>query len=63
VDIRRKLGKENVVLNALRWKHQLKVVYVGETKLQKEVRLASHRDEFTKEVKQNIQKGIKSHFH
>jgi len=39
------------------------VVYVGETKLQKEVRLASRRDAFAKEVRQNIQNGTKSHFH
>jgi hypothetical protein len=39
------------------------MVYVGETKLQKEVRLTGRRDEFAKEMKQNIQKGIKSHFH
>jgi len=51
------------VPNVLSRKHQLKVVYVGETKLQKEVQLASHRDEFTKEVRQNIQNGAKSHFH
>jgi hypothetical protein len=63
VDIWHKPRKENVVPNALSWKHQLKVVYVGETELQKEVWLASRRDEFEKEVKQNIQKGIKSHFH
>jgi hypothetical protein len=37
VDIRNKLGKENVVLDALNQKHQLKVGYVGETKLQKEI--------------------------
>jgi hypothetical protein len=37
VDIRHKLGKENVVSNALSQKHQLKVVYVGEIELQKEV--------------------------
>jgi hypothetical protein len=55
--------KENMVLDALSQKHQFKVVYVGETKLQKQVRLASYRDEFAKEMKQNIQKGIKSHFH
>jgi hypothetical protein len=36
-DIRHKLGKENVVSNALSQKHQLKVVYVGEIELQKEV--------------------------
>jgi len=36
---------------------------MGETKLQKEVRLLSYRYEFVKEAKQNIQKGIKSHFH
>jgi hypothetical protein len=42
---------------------QLKVVYVGETEVQKEVRPGSRRDEVVKEVKQNIQKGIKSHFH
>jgi hypothetical protein len=35
VDIRHKLGKENVVPDALSQKHQLKVVYMGETKLQK----------------------------
>jgi hypothetical protein len=35
---------------------------VRETKLQKEVRLASCFDEFAKEVKQNIQNGAKSHF-
>jgi hypothetical protein len=35
VDIRHKPKKENVVLNALSQKHQLKVVYVGEMKLQK----------------------------
>jgi hypothetical protein len=52
-----------VVLDALNQKHQLKVVYVGETELQKEVRLTSYCDEFAKEIKQNIQKGIKSHFH
>ncbi len=63
VDIRHKLGKENIVPNVLSRKHQLKVVYVGETKLQKEVQLAGHRDEFTKEVRQNIQNGAKSHFH
>ncbi len=49
--------------DVLSQKHQLKVVYVGEIELQKEVRLASHRDEFAKEVKQNIQNGAKSHFH
>ncbi len=63
VDIRHKHGKENIVFNALNRKHQLKVVYVGETKLQKEVQLASRQDEFAKEVRQNIQSGAKSHFH
>jgi hypothetical protein len=29
-------------------------VYVGEIKLQKEVQLLSRRDEFAKEIKQNI---------
>jgi hypothetical protein len=51
VDIRHKPGKENVVPDALSRKHQLKVVYVGETKFQKEVRLGSHHDEFAKERK------------
>ncbi len=37
VDIRHKPGKENIVPDALNWKHQLIVVYVGETKFQKEV--------------------------
>jgi hypothetical protein len=49
--------------NSLNQRHQLKVVYVGETKLQKEVQLTSRHDKFTKEMKQNIWKGIKSHFH
>jgi hypothetical protein len=52
-----------MVFDALSCKHQLKVVYVGETKFQKEVWLASRCDEFAKEMKQNIQNGIKSHFH
>jgi hypothetical protein len=37
VDIRHKPEKDNVVCDALNRKHQLKVVYVGETKLQKEI--------------------------
>ncbi len=49
--------------DALSQKHQLKMVYVGEIKLQKEVRLANRHDEFAKEVRQNIQSGVKSHFH
>jgi hypothetical protein len=63
VDIRHKPGKENIVPDALSRKHQLRVVYVGETELQKEVRLASRRDAFAKEVRQSIQNGAKSHFH
>jgi len=63
VDIRHKHGKENMVPNALSQKHQLKVVYVGEIELQKEIQLMSHRDWLAKEIKQNIPKGIKSHFH
>jgi len=51
------------VPDALSQKHQFRVVYVGETKLQKEVRLASCQDAFAKEAKQNIQNGAKSHFH
>jgi hypothetical protein len=47
VDIRHKHGKDNVVLDALSRKHQLKVVYVGETELQKEVQLLSCWDEFS----------------
>jgi len=39
------------------------MVYVGEMKLQKEVRLASRRDAFAKKVRQNIQNEAKSHFH
>jgi hypothetical protein len=39
------------------------MVHVGETELQKEVRLVSRRDAFTKEVRQSIQNGTKSHFH
>jgi hypothetical protein len=63
VDIRHKPGKENVVPDALSRKHQLKMVYVGEIKFQKKVPLGSRCDEFAKERKQDIQKGIKSHFH
>ncbi len=63
VDIRHKPEKENMVPNAFSRKHQLRVVYVGETELQKEVRLASRRDAFAKEVRQSIQNGAKSHFH
>ncbi len=62
VDIRQKPGKENIVPDALSWKHQLRVVYVGESELQKEVRLVSRRDAFAKEVRQSIQNGAKSHF-
>ncbi len=51
VDIQHKPEEENVVPNALSRKHQLKVVYVRETKLQKEVWLANHHDEFAKEMK------------
>jgi hypothetical protein len=63
VDIRHKPGKENMVPDALSRKHQLRVVYVGETELQKEVRLVSRRDAFAKETRQSIQNGAKSHFH
>jgi len=63
VDIRHKTGKDNVVLDVLSRKHQLKVVYVGETKFQKEIRLASRQDAFAMEARQNIQNGAKSHFH
>jgi hypothetical protein len=63
VDIRHKLGKENIVPDALSRKHQFRVVYVGESELRKEVRLASRWDAFAKEVRQSIQNGAKSHFH
>jgi hypothetical protein len=63
VDIWHKPGKENIVPDALNQKHQLKMLYVGETELQKEVRLTSCQDAFAKEVRQNIQNGTKSHFH
>jgi hypothetical protein len=62
VDIRHKPEKENVVFDALSRKHQLKVMYVGETELQKEVRPTSRHDEFAKEMRQNIQNGTRSHF-
>ncbi len=48
VDIRHKPGKDNVVPDVLSRKHQLRVVYMGETELQKEVRLASRWDAFAK---------------
>jgi len=54
VDIRHKPRKENIVPDALSRKHQLRVVYVGESELQKEVRLASRRDAFAKETRQSI---------
>jgi hypothetical protein len=58
------LGQSRVATpDALSRKHQLRVVYVGETKPQKEVRLISRHDAFAKEVRQNIQNGTKSHFH
>jgi hypothetical protein len=38
-------------------------VYVGETKLQKEVQLMNCHEKFGKEIKQNIKRIIKSHFH
>jgi hypothetical protein len=63
VDIRHKPGKENIVPDALSRKHQLRLVYVGESKLQKEIKLTSCRDAFAKEVRQSIQNGAKSHFH
>jgi hypothetical protein len=63
VDIRHKPRKENIVPDVLSRKHQFRVVYVGETELQKEVQLVSRRDAFAKEVRQNIQNGAKSHFH
>jgi len=52
-----------VVTDVLNQKHQLKVVYMGEIELQKEVWLLSCCDEFAKEIKQTIQKRFKSHFH
>jgi hypothetical protein len=57
------MAKQWALFNVDIRKNQRKVVYVAEIKFQKEVRLASHHDEFAKEMKQNIQKGIKSHFH
>jgi hypothetical protein len=63
VDIRHEPEKDNVVIDVLSQKHRLKVVYMGEIELQKEVPLLSRCDEFAKEIKQNIKKGIKSHFH
>ncbi len=51
VGIRHKLGEENIVPDVLSQKHQLKVVYVGETKFQKEAQLANCHDEFAKEVR------------
>ncbi len=54
VDIWHKPGKGNVVPYALSQRHQFRVVYVGETKFQKEVWLVSRRDGLAKEIKQNI---------
>jgi hypothetical protein len=44
-------AKENMVPDALGRKHELKVVYVGETKFHRDVRLGSRHDEFAKEAK------------
>jgi hypothetical protein len=63
VDIWHKPEKENIVPDALSRKHQLRMVCVGESELQKEVRLASPRDAFAEETRQSIQNGAKSHFH
>jgi len=63
VDIRHKPRKENIVPDALSWKHQFRVVYVGETELQREVRLINRQDVFAKEARQSIQNGAKSLFH
>jgi hypothetical protein len=63
VHIQHKPGKDNVVPDALNRKHQLRMVYVEESELQKEVRLANRRDAFAKEARQSIQNGAKSHFH
>ncbi len=63
VDIRHKPGKKNIIPDALSRKHQLRVVYVGESELQKEIRLANRRNAFAKEARQSIQNGAKSHFH
>jgi len=41
VDIQHKSGKENIVPDALSRKHQLRMVYVGEMELQKEVSVAT----------------------
>jgi hypothetical protein len=43
--------KENMVPDALSCKNQLKVAYVRETKLQKQVWLTNHYDKFAKEMK------------
>jgi hypothetical protein len=51
VDIRHKLGKENIIPDALSRKHQLRVVYVGETELQTKVRLTNRWDAFAKEIR------------
>jgi len=51
VNIQHKPGKEIIMLDALSQKHQFRMVYVGEMELQKEVRLASCRDAFAKEVR------------
>jgi len=62
VDIQHQPKKDNVVTDVLNRKHQLKVVYMGEIELQKEVWLLNCCDEFANEIKQTIQKEIKSHF-
>ncbi len=48
--------------DALSRKHQLKMVYMGEMEIQKDIRLVNRLDKFAKEVRQNIQNGTKSHF-
>jgi hypothetical protein len=56
VDIQHNSRKDNVVPNALSQKHQLKVVYVGEIELPKEVQLVNHHDMLANEIKQIFKK-------
>ncbi len=49
VNIQHKHGKENVVPNALNQKHQIRLVYVGESK-QKNIQEASQCDKLAKQM-------------
>jgi hypothetical protein len=61
VNIQHKHGKENVVLDTLNQKHQIRLVYVGESK-HKNIQEASQCDKLAKQMMGDLWKGVKLHF-